>query len=346
MQIEPEQLSKAIRLLMRHHEPRLLGFRAARTPYRVFVAEYMLQQTQTATMEPYFARFMQTWPTIYALAEAEHDEVMLAWSGLGYYRRAAYLHQAAKTIVADHGGVVPRDLETLLTLPGIGPYTAGAILSIAYGQTIAAVDGNLVRVIARLLRAPLMRNKTSDTKKAGVWLEAVMQDNPDLHPGDINEAIMDVAATICRPRQPRCSECPMRGDCLANATHEVDNYPLRPEATKKVENELHYLVITDGSKTIIRKRTESLLRGTYEFISCEKEVIAQKNVEAWSVKHVFSHRIWNASFTAVFSDVSLGQFLEMHHLARRSLEIVDISALADYPFSPVFNKAIDWLNKL
>jgi len=212
-------------------EKRDLPWRRTRDPYAVWVSEVMLQQTQVATVLPYYERWMQRFPTARALAEAAEDEVLHAWQGLGYYSRARRLLQGARAVVERHGGQLPDSAEALLALPGIGPYSAGAIASIAYGQAEPIVDGNVVRVLTRHFalrgdpaRAPL---------KAELWALARAL-IPEGCASDFNQSLMELGATVCTPKQPRCDGCPVRGQCAAHAEGIVEQLPetaRRPETT-------------------------------------------------------------------------------------------------------------------
>src|SRR5215831_786368 len=189
-----------------------LPWRHTSDPYRIWLSEIMLQQTRVVAVIPYYERFLERLPTVESLAEAPQDEVLRLWSGLGYYSRARNLQKAAQQIVAKHGGIFPRDVESVLALPGIGAYTAAAILSIAHQQSRAVLDGNVARVLARLgaIRGDLRAN--------GSWLE--LQKTADhlldqQSPGDWNQAVMELGATLCTPRSPQCLLCPVGEFCEA-----------------------------------------------------------------------------------------------------------------------------------
>ncbi len=210
-----------------------LPWRASRDPYRIWVAEVMLQQTRIAAVLPYYHRFLKTFPTVESLARAREEKVLQLWSGLGYYSRARNLHSAAKEITARHDGEFPRTLEAALALPGIGRYTAAAVLSIAYDQPLAVLDGNVARVLARLgairgdLRAPTRWRQLGDLAQTLLAASA---------PGDWNQALMELGETICTPQIPRCGLCPIARSCLArtrNLTREIPA-PRRKRAPVKI----------------------------------------------------------------------------------------------------------------
>jgi A/G-specific adenine glycosylase len=205
----------------RHHR-RDLPWRASRDPYRIWVAEIMLQQTRIAAVLPYYHHFLKRFPTVRSLARAREQQVLQLWSGLGYYSRARHLHRAAKEIVARHDGKFPATLEAALALPGIGRYTAAAVLSIAYGAPLAVLDGNVARVLARLgairgdLRAPRRWRRLGEAAQHLLAPRA---------PGDWNQALMELGETLCTPRAPRCGVCPVSRWCLARARKLTDRIP-------------------------------------------------------------------------------------------------------------------------
>lgn len=212
---------------------RELPWRASRDPYRIWVAEVMLQQTRIAAVLPYYQRFLRNFPTVESLAQARQENVLQLWSGLGYYSRARNLHRAAKEIVADHNEKFPRTLDAAMALPGVGRYTAAAVLSIAYDQPFAALDGNVARVLARIgairgdLRAPGRWRRLETTAQQLLSLDA---------PGDWNQALMELGETICTPQNPHCAECPVSRPCRARAlalTSEIPA-PRRKRAPVKI----------------------------------------------------------------------------------------------------------------
>ena len=219
-----------------------LPWRASRDPYRIWVAEVMLQQTRIAAVRPYYQRFLRRFPRVDSLARAPQDEVLKLWSGLGYYSRARNLHRAAKEIVVHHGAKFPRDFEAALRLPGIGSYTAAAVLSIAYGVPLAVLDGNVARVLARLgairgdLRAPRRCQSLAVTAKQLLAAEA---------PGDWNQALMELGETVCLPQTPRCQACPVSGACRAYAQGAVDRIPSPRRKPATVQMKIAAAILLD-----------------------------------------------------------------------------------------------------
>ena len=182
-----------------------------RNPYYVWVSEIMLQQTRTEAVKPYFESWKRRFPTIEALAEAEEADVLHAWQGLGYYSRARNLHKAAREMVEKYGGAIPEDKKDVRALPGIGEYTAGAILSMAYGKHEAAVDGNVLRVYARLYGIESDILKSAGRKEITTLVEKTLP----ARAGDFNEALMDLGSEVCVPKHPKCEKCPLHGECAA-----------------------------------------------------------------------------------------------------------------------------------
>jgi len=221
------------RALLRHYSSthRDLPWRRTRDPYRIWVSEVMLQQTRVTTVIARYRDFVRLYPDVRSLARARAEEVCEAWAGLGYYSRARNLHAAARRIVSEHGGRLPATVEELRALPGIGRYTAGAIASIAFGIPVPAVDGNVERVVSRLFAIDCGAKRALAPRR--LWDLAERLARCD-RPGDLNQALMEVGATICMPRAPRCSECPLRKFCAAHAAGDPTRFPRRsvPPAEK------------------------------------------------------------------------------------------------------------------
>lgn len=258
-----------------------LPWRGAGDPYAVWVSEAMLQQTQVQTVIPYFTRWMERFPTVAALAEAPLEEVLRHWAGLGYYARARNLHAAARAVVERHGGALPADAGALLALPGIGRYTAGAILSIAFGIPAPILDGNAVRVLSRLFLVEGDTSKGDVQRRLWALAEALV---PEDAPGDFNQGVMELGATVCTPEAPACGACPLAGECGALAAGRVAELPQarrRPE-TVLVEHACAVLR-ENGAVLLVRRPREGLWGGLWELPRAERrpeETLAECAVRA------------------------------------------------------------------
>jgi A/G-specific adenine glycosylase len=269
-------LSLRTRLLSWYdREKRALPWRRDRDAYRVLVSEFMLQQTRVDVVAPYFEKWMERWPTIGDLAEASIDDVLAAWSGLGYYRRARDLHALAVRVSREHGGDLPRTSAELVDLPGVGPYTAAAIASIAFDETVAVVDGNVERVLARLLcdqRPPGAARRRTSEEAARRLVTAMTQDDPaattppeGLRAGDWNQAMMELGATVCTPGEPNCLACPWARTCIGNRAGLAADLPKRRAKRAAVDVELHAALVRRGEEFLLMRRPEgSLLSGLWE----------------------------------------------------------------------------------
>lgn len=285
---------------------RILPWREEATPYRVWVSEIMLQQTRVEAVKPYFERFMRALPDIGALAEAKEEELLKLWEGLGYYNRVRNLQKAAIQIVESYGGEMPASYEALLTLSGIGSYTAGAIASIAFGIRKPAVDGNVLRVVSRL-RAD--ERLISDAKVKLSVEEDLERTMPADRPGDFNQALMEIGACVCIPNgAPLCGKCPLKEICKANRLGRQQEFPRKEGRKPRTIEEKTILLVRDGERIAVRKRkAKGLLAGLYEFPSLEgyrsaQEVAAFLNRNGISpirirqiedAKHIFTHKEWH-----------------------------------------------------
>jgi A/G-specific adenine glycosylase len=241
-----------------------LPWRADQDAYRVWLSEIMLQQTQVETVKPYFARFLAAYPSVHDLAAAPLDDVLKLWEGLGYYSRARNLHRAAQTIAREHDGVFPQTVDDLLRLPGIGRYTAGAIASIAFGVAAPVLDGNVIRVFARL--TDLDADVTQPAIKEQLWSQAA-QWLDTARPGDYNQALMELGRVVCRPRSPACGDCPIRAHCLAYARGTQNQRPVKASKAPTPHYDVTAgLIWNDAGQILIAQRPlEGLLGGLWEF---------------------------------------------------------------------------------
>ena len=238
-----------------------LPWRRTRDPYAIWVSEVMLQQTRVETVIPYYERFLESFPSPSALAEADEDLVLSHWSGLGYYRRARLLQAGVREVVSRYGGNVPQDAESRQALPGVGRYTAGAIGSIAFDKEEPIVDGNVTRVLARLFRIDTPVGKSVTSKR--LWEEASRL-VPGPRPGALNQALMELGAMVCTAKQPSCGSCPLSGECAAHAHDEVQTLPIPRARKSPTEMKLAAVVATQGrgaERTVWLVRSEQNLFG-------------------------------------------------------------------------------------
>ena len=291
-----------------------------RDPYKVWVSEIMLQQTRVEAVKAYYTNWMEQFPDIPTLAAAEEEDVISRWQGLGYYSRARNLHTAVREVMEHYGGKVPETREEIRKLKGIGEYTAGAILSMAYGKRETAVDGNVLRVFARICN---IKDNILSAKVKKEITELVKARQDAARPGDFNEALMDLGATVCIPGQPRCEVCPLVGVCLAKKEGKENEIPLR--ITKKevpVEPITVFVVRAETFYLLHQRPSKGLLAGMWEFPNCAGEgeqgrealtaLLSEMGVAIGNIsrtlrkiKHVFSHKIWQmAVYTAEAATVT------------------------------------------
>jgi len=298
-----------------------LPWRRDRDAYRVWISESMLQQTRVEAAVPYFERFVARFPTVAVLAAAPVEAVLAAWSGLGYYRRARSLHAAARAVVERHGGEVPSEREALLALPGIGPYTAGAVASIAFDRPEPLVDGNVARVLSRLfaLDAPSdsARFRAESWRLAGELVRVAAPHGP----GDWNQALMELGAVVCVPREPRCLACPVKAHCRAIADGRTSELPVPKRRAQPIDVEVHVALVRDGDRVLVAQRPPGgRMEGLWELPAIEPSGARRLHAAEWpgdgaliagdeigSVAHsITCHRIrarifaarWTASDTA------------------------------------------------
>lgn len=294
---------------------RILPWREDPSPYHVWVSEIMLQQTRVEAVKPYYDRFMKALPDVESLAEAREEELLKLWEGLGYYNRVRNLNKAAKVIMEEYDGKIPEEYENLIKLPGIGSYTAGAVCSIAYGRSVPAVDGNVLRVLTRLCRDGRDIMQQSTRRQMEAELRPVIPRN---RAGDFNQALMELGAIVCVPNgMPNCEKCPLETICQAHNAGEERKYPQKTPKKPRTIEEKTVLIIRDECCTALRKREASgLLAGMYEFPCLEgklsqRQVLLYLKQKGFSVlkieklkesKHIFTHKEWHMVGYAVRVD--------------------------------------------
>lgn len=294
-------------------QSRDLPWRRSRTPYRVWISEIMLQQTQVATVIPYYERWMERWPSLQALAAAREDEVLKAWEGLGYYSRARNILRTARELHEQGAEDLPGRYAELIKLKGIGPYTAGAIASLAGGEVCAAVDGNVLRAASRLWakawQAGVQKDQAACRRHLNGVMTALSDASENFSPGLFNEALIELGALVCKASAADCPACPVRNFCLAYKKDLVASYPLPAKRTKQSHEEYTVLILRDDSgRLAVRKRPgEGLLASLWEFplLDGRREAAEVQNrleeagllplyvEELQPRRHVFSHLIWN-----------------------------------------------------
>jgi len=286
---------------------RELPWRRSLDPYRVWVSEVMLQQTQVATVIPYYQRFLQRFPDVAALAGAPLDDVLKSWEGLGYYARARNLHAAAREVVDAHGGSVPDDPAAFRALPGVGEYMTAAVQSIAFRAPLAVVDGNVKRVIARLFALRASVDRSTGARAVHEHARSLLDPRD---PGAFNQAMMELGALVCRPHNPACNECPVSAWCEARALGTPDEFPVREQRRKVPVHRIAVGVVSDGERVLITRRAESgMLGGLWEFpggkiqpterarAACEREIREEVGLRVEvvariaRVRHAYTHLV-------------------------------------------------------
>lgn len=279
-----------------------LDWRKSRTPYTILVSEIMLQQTRVEAVKSYYKRFIETLPDFESLAKVTDNLLLKLWEGLGYYSRARNLKKCAIEVIEKYNGVFPKNYDEAIKLPGIGPYTCGAILSMAYQEKYAAVDGNVLRVLSRYTASSLdiSLEKTKNFFKLEV--EKIMTENP----GVLNESLMELGATICMPKITKCEECPLHSTCKAYINKAQLIYPIKAKPKEKKMIEYTCMFLTDGTSYIFLSKENGLLKGlpapllldsyltSHEVIDyIESLGFTVRNVEQLTdKKHIFTHQIW------------------------------------------------------
>lgn len=287
-------------------EKRDLPWRKTKDPYKIWVSEVMLQQTKVDTVIPYYERFITKYPSLESLAHAKEEELLKEWEGLGYYSRARNLQAGVKEVVESYGSVVPNTRKEISKLKGVGPYTAGAVLSIAYGVPEHAVDGNVMRVLSRLL---LIKEDIAKPKTKKIFEEAVMELIDEDNPSAFNQGLMELGAVICTPTKPKCLLCPVRENCTAFFEGMQEQLPIKTINKKTKVHKMKAVVIeNDDGQVLLEKRpSKGLLANMWQFPMVElptathtmEEVIEHdygieilKGEELIVFKHIFSHLVW------------------------------------------------------
>lgn len=275
---------------------RELPWRASYDPWLVWVSETMLQQTRMSVVLPYFDSFIRRFPTVESLAQADEEEVLAQWSGLGYYRRARFLHAAARRVVHELDGRIPQDRESLMKLPGVGRYTAGAVAAIAFGEPVEAVDGNVERIASRLDAIEHVAGSAESKNAVAALARRVVEAASS--PRVLNQALMEVGALICRPGSPDCGSCPVAGECRAHAAGEPEAYPKKAQQKKATRMRIPLLVIRDAAgRVLLLRGAGTLLNGMFHLPHGSSELdpgllltTRKAGIELGAFRHVITSR--------------------------------------------------------
>ncbi len=314
-----------------------LPWRKSKNAYYIWVSEIMLQQTRVETVKPYYARFIEQLPTIVDLANCDEDKLMKLWQGLGYYSRVKNMQKAAMICVEQHNGSMPSNYQELLALPGIGPYTAGAIASIAYNQPVAAIDGNVMRIYARLYNIGDDITALATKKKIEKKINLDIND----HMGDYNQALMDIGSAICSGNGVvYCNICPLLSKCQAYKKNTVYTIPVKKKAKKKRDEKITSIVYICNNQVLIHKRKDTgLLASLYEFVTKDSH-LTKKEVRGTYLgkyKHIFSHVVWDIKGYVVELDAPI----MMDDYIWVSLEDIETKYSIPTAFLPVYKDALD-----
>jgi A/G-specific adenine glycosylase len=334
---DPGQIVRRLeRWFARHQRP--LPWRNGYDPFHVWVSEVMLQQTRMEVVLPYFGRFLARFPTLHALAKASEQKVLAAWSGLGYYRRAKMLREGAIDVVERFGGIVPSIVEELLTIPGIGRYTAGAIASVAWNQHAPIVDGNVARIVARLfaiehpLGTPALMN--------AAWLRATELVDACKTPRAFNQGLMEVGALICKPRNPSCLLCPVASDCIARATGRTNELPRPKMKAETCALSIALYLITDRKgRVLMRRESGPLMDAMYHLPHGDSSLLTGKPLDAARGELLGTFRHTVTTRRIEFS-VYAGA---VRQRPRGEYAWIDLRSLDDVPHPSYVTKALRWL---
>lgn len=330
-----------------------LPWRKNKNPYHIWLSEIMLQQTKVEAVKGYYARFLGLFPDVFSLAASSTEEVLKAWEGLGYYSRARNLHKAAIQIVHQYNGIFPSSYDSLLSLPGIGPYTAGAIASIAFDISVPAIDGNVYRVISRF------KGIREDVRTPSVQ-KSIRQEVTALlcsqRPGDFNQALMELGATLCTPSSPKCELCPWQGQCNAYAEGDMELLPVHGKKKPQKMIPVAVNLVTYNRKILLLKRNQNLLKDLYVFYLLENEtdpkacqlLLQEENLRSSFVtklgegRHVFTHRIWDMQYF----HFSLSELPDSTVLYKMNAVMADIGTLSSLPIPTAMKDAYSHAVKL
>ncbi|WP_304342861.1 A/G-specific adenine glycosylase [Chryseobacterium koreense] len=315
-----------------------LPFRKTKDPYKIWICEIIFQQTRIEQGLNHYENFIRRFPDVQTLANADNDEVLLYWKGLGYYSRALNLHHASQQIVNDFNGKFPKKYEDILKLKGVGKYTAAAISSICFNEKIPAVDGNFYRVLSRVFADDF---DISDSKAFSYFSDLALMMMPEKNPGHYNEAMMDLGSEICKPKNPNCETCPLNFDCLAFNSGKVQDFPQKSKKVKITDLELEYFFVEFGKSFLIRQRKDDFIwKRLYEFPteipkSFERYIGAQKTI---------SHKLTHKNLTIHIYKVKLSSKREFQKFGEENGFLV--SDFEDFHYKSFPKPLENYLNSL
>lgn len=319
-----------------------LPWRKTTNPYYIWISEVMLQQTQVVTVIPYYIQFIERFPTVTDLANATLEEVHHYWQGLGYYRRGENLWKGAKVIEERWQGAFPKDPKLISEIPGIGPYTLGAICSIAYHMPLPAVDGNVMRVMSRWY---CLSEDIGIAKNRKVFEEKVMLNMHD-NPNQFNQGLMELGALICTPKNPKCEECPVKALCKAYQTGSVERFPVKEKKIKKVEEAYYVLIIEKDSQiAMIKRPEEGLLANLWGLpmvgeAEWDEEFQSLEYIKFNSINHIFTHKKWIMTPIVIKWSTSLESYLKQTGIDNNSIEYFYEEELIEIPIATAFKKVM------
>lgn len=351
-----QNLARNLLIWYREHK-RILPWRDVNNPYYTWLSEIMLQQTRVEAVKRYYARFLGTFASIEELAKADEDVYLKLWEGLGYYSRVRNLHKGAVQIMEEFGGEMPNSYDEIIRIAGIGPYTAAAIASISFKQKIPAIDGNLLRIFSRLTKSELDIKSGKAKKEAFAFFMQVMDnmeyDTPLMEGwenpyGDLNQALMDLGATICLPNGiPNCVDCPIRESCMARLTDTVTEYPiLQKKKDRKIEERTVLIIRDRGRIALSKRKSAGLLARMYEFPNVEGHLSADAAIrtvkelgfsplhlkELGKSKHIFSHIEWHMiGYEMLCDELSPGDYPDSSQVDMFLAQISDIENTYSIP---------------
>ena len=322
-----------------------LPWRKTKDPYLVWVSEIILQQTRIETGIKYYNSFIKKYPNVKLLAKSDKQQLLKIWEGLGYYSRALNMHKAAKQVLLNHSGVFPKDYGSLINLPGVGDYTASAVSSICNNEKQAVVDGNVLRLVSRLLKIDESIDSTRTKKQIKKYLNEKISLKS---PGDFNEAIMDFGSTVCKPKKFLCQSCIFSLECQAYLSSTVKNYPIRSHKIKSVKKEMNYvIIISDDKKIYLNKRTDKgIWKNLFEFFLIESDpmpITKSMIVKILSKKFTFdSNKLrLHKSILHKLSHMDLKINFYMIEVKNNRRKMYDFSSLNEIPFPKPLKVIID-----